>query len=96
MVTIGKRGVERTGCQRGLQCGASTVPPYSRDEVAPSIFLAPSKEEAYLAAELMTDGSRRELFSQKGLDPWLSDLQTELCVRGSSNTSHESVQTQKG
>lgn len=80
MVTIGKRGGERTGCQRGLQCRASTVPPYRRDEVAPSIFLAPSKEEAYLAAELMTDGSRRELFSPKGWDPWLSDLQTELWV----------------
>ena len=59
----------RTGCQRGTLRSASTVPPYSRDEVAPSILLAPSKEQAYLAAELMTDGSRRELLSPKRPGP---------------------------
>ncbi len=73
MVTVG-RNSGRTGCQRGMQCSVSTVPPYSHDEVAPSILLALSKEQAYLAAELMTDGSRRKLFSPKGRDPWLSNL----------------------
>lgn len=63
MVTVGRLSGGGAGCQRGVQCSASTVPSYRRDEVAPSILLAPSKEQAHLATELMTDGSRRQLFS---------------------------------
>lgn len=49
MVTVGRPSGGWAGCQNGVQRRASTVPPYSRDEVAPSIFLAPSKEQARLA-----------------------------------------------
>lgn len=59
---------------------AQTFPhaPYSRDEVASSILLAPTKEQAYLAAELMTDGSRYKLFFPKGWDPCLPSPRSEL------------------
>lgn len=63
-----------------MQCFNSA--PYSHDEVAQSILLAPSKEQAHLATVLMTDGRCHKLFPPKGRDPWLSDLWTELWVSG--------------
>lgn len=62
--------------------------PYSRDEVAPSILLAPSKEQAHLAAELMTDGRHCKLFSQKAGTPGSQNLCTELSVSGAATPRH--------
>lgn len=93
MVTVGRRSGRGLAVKEACSAVLLVCPQYSRDEVAPSILLAPSKEQAHLAAELMTDGSRRKLFSAKGRDPWLSDLQTELSVsEGAATPSHERVQ----
>ena len=93
MVTVGRQRGGGLAVKEACSAVLPLCPQYSRDEVAPSILLAPSKEQAHLAAEPMTDGSRRELFSAKGRDPWLSDLRTELPVsEGAATPSRERVQ----
>lgn len=49
MVTMGRHHGGAAGCQKGMRCKAPTVPPYSSDEVIPSILLALSKEQTNLA-----------------------------------------------
>lgn len=69
MVTVGMQSGGGLAVKEACSAVLPLCPQYSRDEVPPSILLAPSKEQAHLAAELMTDGSRRKLFSAKGQDP---------------------------
>lgn len=60
--------------------------PYSIDEVAPSILLAPSKEHSHLATELMTDGRHCKLFSPKRPRPLalrvcgLNSVSERVCI----------------
>lgn len=86
MVTVGRQSGGGLAVKEPCSALLPLCPQYRPDEVAPSILLAPSKEQTHLATELMTDGSSRKLFSAKGRDPWLSELQTELSVGGGSDT----------
>lgn len=69
MVTMGRHSVGGAGCQKGMQCNAFTLPPYSCDEVAPSILLAPSKEQTYLALSWWQMGATTSFSQQKAETP---------------------------